>query len=43
MPDLIGQVGFIWIIIRDGEFREVVRGGGVGVNRVEGVGRVPKI
>ncbi len=40
---MIGQVGVIRIISRDGEFREVVRGGGVRVNRVEGVSRVPEI
>jgi hypothetical protein len=38
--DLIGQVGLIQIISKDGESSEVIRGGGTGGGGVEGVSRV---
>ncbi len=40
---MIGQVGFMEIISKDGESSEVIRRGGTGGGGVEGVSRVPEI
>ncbi len=41
--DLIGQVGFIWVISKDGDSSEVIRRGSTGGDGVKGVSRVPEI